>query len=51
MGDSSGDETNSPVIRVYDEAGNVIETHDEQRGQAQRLGSVRFVALAVDSAF
>jgi hypothetical protein len=28
MGDSSGDETNSPVIRVYDEAGNVIETHE-----------------------
>jgi hypothetical protein len=28
MGDSSGDETNSPVIRVYDAAGNVIETHE-----------------------
>jgi hypothetical protein len=27
MGDSSGNETNSPVIRVYDGAGNVIETH------------------------
>jgi hypothetical protein len=25
MGDSSGDEAYSPVIRVYDEAGNVIE--------------------------
>jgi hypothetical protein len=28
MGDSPGDETNSPVIRVYDEAGNVLETHE-----------------------
>jgi hypothetical protein len=28
MGDSSGDETNSPVIRVYDQAGNVIETQE-----------------------
>jgi hypothetical protein len=32
MGDSPGDETNSPVIRVYDETGNVIETH-EQAGE------------------
>jgi hypothetical protein len=31
MGDSSGDETNSPVIRIYDAAGNVIET-DEHTG-------------------
>jgi hypothetical protein len=29
MGYSPGDETNSPVIRVYDEAGNVIETHED----------------------
>jgi hypothetical protein len=29
MGNSSGDETNSPVIRFYDEAGNVIETHEQ----------------------
>ena len=28
MGNSPGDETNSPVIRVYDELGNVIETHE-----------------------
>jgi len=28
MGDSPGDETNSPVIRVFNEAGNVIETHE-----------------------
>jgi hypothetical protein len=28
MGDSPGDATNSSVIRVYDEAGNVIETHN-----------------------
>jgi hypothetical protein len=28
MGNSPGDETNSPVIRVYDEAGNVIKTHE-----------------------
>ena len=28
MGNSSGDEANSPVIRVYGEAGNVIETHE-----------------------
>jgi hypothetical protein len=28
MGNSPGDETNSPVIRVYDGAGNVIETHE-----------------------
>ncbi len=27
MGNSPGDETGSPVIRVHDEAGNVIETH------------------------
>jgi hypothetical protein len=25
-----GDETNSPVIRVYDESGNVIETHEHK---------------------
>jgi hypothetical protein len=35
-GGSPGDETYSPVIRVYDEAGNVIETHEDaarfQRG-------------------
>jgi hypothetical protein len=28
MEDPSGDETNSPVIRVYDDAGNVIERHE-----------------------
>ena len=28
MGNSPGDETNSTVIRVYDEAGNVIDTHE-----------------------
>jgi hypothetical protein len=28
LGNSSGDETGSPVIRVYDGAGNVIETHE-----------------------
>jgi len=30
MGNSSGDETNSPVIRVYDESGNVIETYEHK---------------------
>ncbi len=30
MGNSPGDETNSPVIRVYDEAGNEIETHEHK---------------------
>jgi hypothetical protein len=30
MGNSSGDETDSPVIRVYDEAANVIETHERK---------------------
>jgi hypothetical protein len=30
VGDSSGDETGSSVIRVYDEAGNVIETHEHK---------------------
>ena len=28
MGNSPGDETNSPMIRVFNEAGNVIETHE-----------------------
>jgi hypothetical protein len=28
MGNSSGDEINSPVIRVYAEAGNMIDTHE-----------------------
>jgi hypothetical protein len=28
MGDSSGDEAERSVIRVYTEAGNVIETHE-----------------------
>jgi hypothetical protein len=28
MGDSSGDETRRSVIRVYNEPGNVIETHE-----------------------
>ena len=28
MGNSSGDETNSSIIRVYNKAGNVIETHE-----------------------
>jgi len=28
MGDSSGDETNSSMIRVYNKVGNVIETHE-----------------------
>jgi len=28
MGDSSGDEAERSVIRVYAEAGNVIETHE-----------------------
>jgi len=28
MGNSSGDEINSSVIRIYDAAGNVIETHE-----------------------
>jgi hypothetical protein len=30
MGNSPGDETNSSVIRVYDETGNVIETHEHK---------------------
>ena len=30
MGNSPGDETNSPVIRVYDDAGNVIETQEHK---------------------
>ncbi len=29
MGDSSGDETNSPMIRVYNETGNVLEAHEQ----------------------
>src|ERR1700757_354633 len=28
FGDSSGDETGCPVIRVFNDAGNVIETHE-----------------------
>ena len=32
MGDSSGDETNSSMIRVYNKAGNVIETHEHAGG-------------------
>jgi hypothetical protein len=28
MGNSPGDETDSPVIRVYDEASNVIKAHE-----------------------
>ena len=28
VGNSSGDEAYSPVIRVYDDAGAVIETHE-----------------------
>jgi hypothetical protein len=32
MGNSSGDETDSSVIRVYDAAGNVIETHEHKGG-------------------
>jgi hypothetical protein len=35
MGNSSGDETNSSMIRVYDEAGNVVETH-EYEGEFRR---------------
>ncbi len=30
MGNSPGDEINSPVIRVYDEAGNEIKTHEHK---------------------
>jgi hypothetical protein len=30
MGDSSGDEAERSVIRVYDEAGDVIQTHDHK---------------------
>jgi len=30
LGNSSGDETNSPVIRVYDDAGKLIETHERR---------------------
>jgi len=30
VGNSSGDEINSSVIRVYDEPGNVIETHEHK---------------------
>ena len=35
MGDSSGDEAERSVIRVYDDAGNVIETH-EHAGDVKR---------------
>ena len=35
MGNSPGDETYSPVIRFYDEAGNVIE-NARARGRVQR---------------
>jgi hypothetical protein len=30
MGNSPGDEISSPVIRVYDAADNVIETHEHK---------------------
>jgi hypothetical protein len=30
MGDSSGDEINSSVIRIYDDGGNVIETQEHK---------------------
>jgi hypothetical protein len=30
MGNSSGDDAERSVIRVYDEAGNVIETHEHK---------------------
>jgi hypothetical protein len=30
MGDSSGDEAERSVIRVYDDAGNVIETQEHK---------------------
>ena len=30
VGNSPGDETNSSVIRFYDKAGNVIETHEHK---------------------
>jgi len=36
------------VIRVYDEAGNVIETH-EQKGRVQRMVSA-LVTVLLDSA-
>jgi hypothetical protein len=38
LGNPPGDEINSPVIRVYDEAGNVIETH-EHKGEFKRAVS------------
>ena len=36
MGDSPRNETNSPVIRVYGDSGNVIETH-EHEGDFKRV--------------
>jgi hypothetical protein len=36
MGNSSGDEGDSPVIRVYNDAGNVIETHEHAGDFNQR---------------
>jgi len=30
LGNSSGNEPYSPMIRVYDEAGNVIKTHEHK---------------------
>jgi hypothetical protein len=45
MGNSSGDEINSPVIRVYDKAGNVIETH-EHAGVGRNLMIIVIAAMA-----
>jgi hypothetical protein len=37
MGNSPGDENISPVIRVYDEASNLIETHEQAGPNIKQL--------------
>jgi hypothetical protein len=49
LGNSSGDEINSSVIRIYDAAGNVIETH-EHAGDFKEWPSVAYVAALTDNA-
>jgi hypothetical protein len=50
LGNSPGDETNSPVTRVYDAAGNVIEMH-EQRRVSKTDGRLNLLLWRIDRDF
>ena len=47
MGNPSGDEIGCPVIRVFNDAGNVIKTHEHTQAISKSPDEIFFVAQQI----